>query len=296
MSKLLGKKIKELREGIGMSQRQASKDICTQAYISMIENGDIHPSADILMKLSERFSTDISYLLDISNAPRHDYIIEVFSQIREAIYQRNYTLVKDIIDHEIDNKQFSEPKYRQFLIWHSGICAYYKDNNIEQALSLLDESLNLTLSSSKVYLSEREIEIKISKGNIYTDHKDYQNALSIYKEALIHLRSKPNISNKYLPVRLFYNYSRALRYSKEYKLSLKICDEGIHNAKINKLLYLKGDLYYQKGINYVALNDINQAIENFQLAEMVYTIESNKSSLDLTKNMLQKLKTVIEDN
>lgn len=290
MTNTLGKKLKSIRESLGMSQRQASKGICAQAYISKIENGDIHPSAEILRMLSERYNTDISFLLDISNTPRHDYIIEVFSQIREAVYQRDYALIKEIIDKEISNKQFSKPKHMQFLIWHRGICAYYEDKDIEKALQFLEEALHLTLSPTKMYFSEREIEIMISKGNIYTDCQDYPAGLTIFKDALNHFRSLPNITNKYLPVRLFYNYARALRYSKEYTLSLKICDEGIQSTKINKLLYLRGDLYFQKGINYKALNDITQAIENFELAEMVYTIESNTSSLELAQEMLDTLK------
>ncbi len=288
LTHLLGKRIKELRERIGMSQRDACKGICTQAYISKIENGVIYPSAYLLMELSNRFNTDISYLLDISNTPSHEYIIEVFTQIREAIYQRDYSLVRELLNSVKDNDIFQVPEHKQFLLWHEGICLYYEDHNFPDAIDYLNKSLSIT-SSEKKFLSEREIEILLSKANIYTDKGEYSVALSIYEEAFIQQRSIPNITNKYLPVRFFYNYARALRLNKDYEQSLEMVDKGIQYAKKNNLLYLQGDLFYQKGANYKALNLIEKAIENFNLAEMAYRIEDNLTSLNLVESMKEEL-------
>ncbi|MBM6619131.1 helix-turn-helix domain-containing protein [Bacillus suaedaesalsae] len=289
MSDLLGKKIKELREYSGLSQRAVCRDICTQPYISKIENGEIFPSADLLLKISERLNVNISYLLDISNAPRYDYMVEVFTQIREEVYKRNYKLVKEIIKSEKRNNIFADTKSQQFFLWHEGICSYYEDGNKEQALSLLNEALSLTTHQKQLY-SEREIEILISLGNIYSESKDYPLAIKNFKVAHLQLTMLLDLTNNYLPIRLYYNYSRALRYNREYQLSLKMCNEGIMLTKKYNFLYLKGDLYYQKGINYMALQNFEKAKENFKLAEMVYLLEGNSSSHKLVELMKEKLK------
>jgi tetratricopeptide (TPR) repeat protein len=146
---------------------------------------------------------------------------------------------------------------------------------------------------NKSFYSEREIEILISKANIYILEHKTKEASNIYKDALLHVQSLPEVINKHVPVRLFYNYSRATRLDKNYGESIRLCDKGIKLTEQYKLMYLKGDLYFQKGLNYKALDNKIKAIENFKLAEMIYTIESNQNSLELTRNNLCTLTTSV---
>ena len=44
----VGKKIKELRKQIGLSQEELAEGICTQAQISKIEKGVVYPYATTL--------------------------------------------------------------------------------------------------------------------------------------------------------------------------------------------------------------------------------------------------------
>lgn len=230
MTSLLGAKIKEMRKRFYISQYDLSTGICTQAYISKIEKGDVYPSADTLMKIADKLGISISLLLDISNIPRHEYIIDVITQIREAVYDRNYDLVKEIITSEKNNKFVNDAKFRQFLTWHEAICFFYKDGNFNQAIKTLDNAIRLTSSKGKVY-GEREVEILISKGNLYTDNNNYEMALKTYKSALSHLKNIPRLENIYIPVRLYYNLSRCLRFSKDYSNSLINCDLALKIGK-----------------------------------------------------------------
>lgn len=45
---IIGKKIKELRQVVGITQGELGDGICTQALISRIEKGDIYPNATSL--------------------------------------------------------------------------------------------------------------------------------------------------------------------------------------------------------------------------------------------------------
>lgn len=289
MAYLLGKRIKEIRERLGLSQKAACKHICSQAYISKIENGDVYPSADILLKLSDRLSIDISYLLDISNTPRHDYVIDFYTQVREAIYRRDYTAVQQLLHTEKGNRLFEDKKHKQFFLWHEGICHYEKDKDLDKAIECFDHALSLT-TDYKLFYSEREIEILISKGNILTSNKQYEIAHKTYLEALYHLENLPNVTNKFVPIRLYYNLARLLRFMGQFKNSIFYCDEGIKICNKNNLLYLKGDLYFQKGCCYESLNNEDVALKNFTLAEMVYHLEGREKSLAMVQNTISPLR------
>ncbi len=282
MARYLGQRIKEARERLGLSQYETSKDICTQAYISKIESGNVFPTADILLKLADRFSVDISYLLDISSIPRHDYVIDTFSEIREAINNRDYELVRTIINSESNNELFKEKKLYQFLKWHEGICYFQLDHDLHNSIQCFDEALSLTASNKKLY-SEREIEILISKANIYSQCQMYDEAVEIYSEAINHLNKLTDIINKHVPVRLNYNYARVLRLLSRHAESIQICEKGLKLTEKYQLMYLKGDLYFQKALSHKALNENEKAIESFNLAEMVYILEHNDTSLRMVK-------------
>lgn len=288
MAIYLGKRIKEARERLGLSQYEISKDICSQAYISKIESGNVFPTADILLKLADRFSIDISYLLDISSIPRHDYVIDTFNQIREATSNRDYKLVRNIIETETNNLLFSDKKLQQFLKWHEGICHFQLDKNLEKSIQFLDDALALTASNKKLY-SEREIEILISKANIYSQSQMIKKAIGIYEEAITHLNQLSDVTNKHVPVRLYYNYARNMRIASFPKDSILLCNTGLDLTERNKLMYLRGDLYFQKALNYKSLEQLDGAMENFHLAEMAYILENNQVAHDMVKRHLYQL-------
>jgi len=66
----LGKRIKELRERLGISQQRLSELLgISRTAISQIENGDRKVSTDELVKLSEIFNLSIEGLLDAKKEP-----------------------------------------------------------------------------------------------------------------------------------------------------------------------------------------------------------------------------------
>lgn len=58
----IGKRIAELREQRGLSQRQLAGDGCNNAYISVLEKGARSPSLDTLAYLAARLGTSARYL------------------------------------------------------------------------------------------------------------------------------------------------------------------------------------------------------------------------------------------
>lgn len=60
----IGKKIREARTRLGMTQHKLCEDKITRNMLSAIENGRAMPSLDTLIYISDRLNTPIAYFLD----------------------------------------------------------------------------------------------------------------------------------------------------------------------------------------------------------------------------------------
>ena len=94
-----------------MTQKELCDGICTQAYISKIENGSLAIAADILFKISERLGVDVNYFYDTTFPERMDYSLEVEIQARELVIQDNYTALKRLIEKEEQTPLYENRRY-----------------------------------------------------------------------------------------------------------------------------------------------------------------------------------------
>lgn len=155
----IGKVIKSLRKFAGLSQKELSKDICSQPQLSKIENNNEIQSALILLKLSKRLEVDINYFFEKFETPRLDYIQEFKDLIIKLKRERNYLKIREYLEKEKRNLLFSSSENQQFLFWHEAICSHYLDGNTSEGISELYHALNLTYSNNSGFYSESEVEI-----------------------------------------------------------------------------------------------------------------------------------------
>lgn len=59
----VGRRVRKLRLGAGLSQSELAQGICTAAYASLLETGKRRPSNDVLERFAERLGTTTEYLL-----------------------------------------------------------------------------------------------------------------------------------------------------------------------------------------------------------------------------------------
>ena len=66
---MFGEKVKELRTGMGWTQQQLGDRLqVSKQSVSNWENGNIMPSIDLLLKISDLFQVTTDYILDRNNA------------------------------------------------------------------------------------------------------------------------------------------------------------------------------------------------------------------------------------
>jgi transcriptional regulator with XRE-family HTH domain len=292
---LIGKKIKELRKIVGLTQGELAKDICTQALISRIEKGDIYPSATALYQISKKLGVDVNYFFEIGTTPRLDYIQEVERQLRKLRVKLLYKDILEIVKTEEKNPLFLNDKYNlQLLYWHKGIYINEVEKDRERALAVMKEALFLTYEKKKV-MSEREMTISISIGIIEFSRGNYEQALESYKEVRQALKLTKQLNDKAIKTRVLYNTARVLTRLGEYKESIKYCEEAIRWIIEEEHLYGFAQLNYHIGYNMELQEKYKDALPYFDKSAVLFDIQNNEKLASFILEKKEELLLKIKD-
>lgn len=70
---MLGQRVNELRVSLGWSQVKLANELnVSKQTVSNWENGNILPSVDMLVRISNVFNVSVDYVLGLENIPRLD--------------------------------------------------------------------------------------------------------------------------------------------------------------------------------------------------------------------------------
>ncbi|WP_409252155.1 helix-turn-helix domain-containing protein [Bacillus sp. SCS-153A] len=285
----VGKKIRELRKNIGLSQEELSEGICTQAQISKIEKGDVYPYASTLYLISQKLGVDVNHFFDIGMTPRLDYVQEVKRQLIMSRRNLDYKEMKQVVETELHNPLFTlNKKNLQLLLWHKGIYQYELEKDTDTALETLFSSIQLTHQSNK-YWSEREIEIMLTIGAIHFEEDDLEEALKVYKNIKQYINTIPYLTDYTIKTRLYYNYARTLTRCKEYKESNTYCAAGINWCIEKDNLYFLGELHYHMGYNFELLGDLETGLQFMKKALTVFELQQDEKYSNFIKEKIKSL-------
>jgi transcriptional regulator with XRE-family HTH domain len=284
----MGKRIKELRQKIKMTQGELSKDICTQSFISRLEGGNVSPSADTLYKLSERLGVPISVLMNPAYNEKYDYFSEVYKQLRNSSAARDYDQVNKLIQSQKNNSLFKDVRYQKIFTWHEGLCAFFRKKDLDQALALINSALEMSYSTKK-NLSEEDLEILITKCNLLIEAKRYNEAQQEYQTVFSYLNQNLPLLDENIVIRSYYNYAYVLYHTEKFSESIIYCNKGITYCTENHYLYALGDLYFMLGRNFIKLDNKASAIVYLQNAKMAYHLLKSKKNVTMTQRLITRL-------
>ncbi|PFG04646.1 helix-turn-helix domain-containing protein [Bacillus sp. es.034] len=280
---IIGKKIKELRQGVDITQGELAEGICTQALISRIEKGETDPNATALYQISKRLGVDVNYFFEIGTTPRLDYVKEVERQLRQLRKKHLYKEMIEMVKAEEHNPLFQQKENLQLLYWHKGIYLFEVERKSEEGLSLLRNALSLT-SEGKKALSEREMEILLTIGGFYVGMEDYLEALNYYNQVRDAVRTNRQLNDKSIKTRLLYNVARALTRLGRYEESIDHCREGIKWCIEEEHLYGFAQLHYHIGYNFELEGKIEQALSYIDTSILLFeSLKNHEHTAFLTK-------------
>jgi transcriptional regulator with XRE-family HTH domain len=280
----IGRSLKDLRTYQKISQYKLAKGICTQAYVSMIEKGEIIPSAHILHAFAERLGVPIDYFFDTPDSTIHEYHSEFITQVRMATKESQYSVVMDLVTAQKDNPLFQTMKMKKFIDYHLGICEYFFDKDLTKSLSTLKN----TLSDNEQQYFQEDVETLIAIANILSEEKYWEESEEYYKRALDLISSRPADSNYPQKLRLYYNYQRLLKNTGNYSKAVDYADKGIKVCVLYETLYLHGEFYFYKGISLIKLEKTRKGIEMLRKAIDIFTISEKKQLKEATQKLILK--------
>lgn len=291
-AKIIGSHIKHLRKQAKITQSELADGIGTQAQISKIENGEVIPLCTTLYEIAVKLGVEVNYFYNQAYIPRVDYINEVKYQIRKAIRERNYNEVDEIIRNEEHNIAFKIPSNHQFIIWHKGITEFYVRKDTRKALGLLEDAFKLGKGNKNIFpLSLQDIEILISQAIINTEIMNYEKSIEIYQSAINYLKYIPEITDMRVVIRLYYNLAQSLFKVEAFNDAISYCEKGIKICLKEELLYLLGELHYEAGESYQALNHTEESLKYYLHAREVYIIEGKTKFAEITEEQIKGLRS-----
>ena len=292
---VIGKKIKELRKVVGLTQGELADGICTQALISRIEKGDIYPSATALYQISQKLGVDVNYFFEIGTTPRLDYVKEVEWQLRNFRVKLRYEEMMEIVRAEEKNPLFFKDKTNlQLLYWHKGIYKFEVDKDIEAGFTLLEEAFSLTTNKKKA-LSEREIEIMITLGAFEFGRKNYHKSLELYDEVRRAINTTTKLNDKSIKTRLLYNIARVLTRLGKYDESIDYCKQAINWCIDEEHLFGLGELYYHTGYNYELEGEYKKALPNINKSILIFDMYEDNRYYSYLRNKRDEIILKIEN-
>jgi len=95
---LLGRRIRELRKGAGLSQQQLSEEIGIESkYLSRIERGGAFPYVETLEATAQALKVDLKDLFDFSHIEAREIENRDIEELLEGVSQEKLRLVYKIV-------------------------------------------------------------------------------------------------------------------------------------------------------------------------------------------------------
>lgn len=173
---MIGQRIREIRNNNNLTQEELAEGIISRTYLSLIEKGSVHPSTNVLIKLSKRLNCNINdFMTEVSQFKYND--VEVLREIAYYEYKVNNSEF-EYLEYFI-SKEYEKLKEipsvdcgRVHLIYAK---YYHHQKEADKVNRHVDEALKrlASLSYNKTYIDAVEIktEVLIAKQK-YTEALD----------------------------------------------------------------------------------------------------------------------------
>ncbi|KKK33031.1 hypothetical protein WQ57_24055 [Mesobacillus campisalis] len=288
----LGEILNALRVYKGMSAEELAMGICSPEDLLQFEKNKKYPAIDQLYNIASKLNVDLIQFFDFAEAGTYNYVTAVFDLVKKYKRERNYEAIYEIVNREKINPLFNLSSNKQFLLWHEAVSLYYLgeagNRKKAEAVEMLHEALRLTNPTRKG-LTEREVEILIAIALIEKDDQQYEKAISFLREALDALEELPVVSDPRVWLRALFGMAQSLSNLGRFEESLIYSNKGISQCVNDEIMYLFGEFYYQSGLNYIEIGNLQKGKDFWEKSVQAFTLQENKFFVNLVNSQLEKL-------
>lgn len=278
----LGELIKHKRKELGLTQKELSDGICTQALISRIEKGDIVPKKAILDKLGKRLNLEKNELNQVTTKTKYnDDVAQIKRTIRRYLAKRDYETIELLLsNNQFIIQRIDNENDEAFFSWIKASLQDKLYNKKDLALKTLN---NISLNELD---DELVIEILNAIGVIYYKSENFNKALNVFRNAVNIIEEHINYK---VQAKVMLNYVLTLEEKNQEKEALETTMRAIDSIVKEDSMFLLGDLYHTKGYLLRKLGHLEEAKKNNQLALSIFEIQNNNEFITMTQLEIKEI-------
>lgn len=288
---MIGQRVKELRTRANLTQQELAEGIISRTYLSLIEKNSVHPSTNVLKKLSER----LNCTLDDFTTTAEDVHLSLLDIKKEIKWAENQVLMNEFQRlPDFLNRHYEKldviTEYERATVYFVNARYEYSKENYEAAKTYLDETIGIVHKMKDVTLYLRALELY---GMIHFELQDIDQTIECLAKAnnVTIVESVSNTNRVSILSRLaeYYrlvgeNYTTinmchdALLLNKKLKTHHR--GEQIHNTLGKVYISTKkpalAEEHIRKALSYAKLSDEQEAIVGTMLNLIIFLYENNR--------------------
>lgn len=284
MGTTIGRKIRERRKELKMTQSDLAGSEMTKSMLSHIETGHSNPSMKNLEYIARKLDMSIAYLLedDVTDHRKQqeeqlpiDIILSDLSDIDELIKQKAYELAEKDLEKLLNLYTFNEKsKIYADVINRLGVCKL-RLQKVEEGRKLIEKCSSIYISNM-LYVDAARANISLLKLGI--ENYDYKSSLEIVDE-IYEIYNKSSTKDIFLEIEMLVMQPAIHFALGNYEKTIEVCKKAISLSRDNNLYYRLDDAYRILAITYMLQDDFNNFELNSNEARKYVEFTGNKLNL-----------------
>lgn len=277
----LGERVKQRRRDLKLSQQSLAKGIATQSQISKIEKNELQPGSQLLFNISRKLNCSMDYLY--IGEELDTQLEQKLKVIERLLEDRDYDALTPIIDGNYlsssSNDEIAASK------WMKSIIVFYKYEDIDQAISLIEEAYKLIDSNM---LAKLQVSICNTRAIFYYRENNNKVAKASLEEGL-KIAKRFNVEDNY-KIKLYYTLSNVYFSEALYDRCLAYAQSALDHTVNSNRYMLFSELVYnivqsKKEMKIIDSSDVQQ----LEVAAYISNISRKHNVTILIRDLMKSL-------
>ncbi|WP_411843371.1 helix-turn-helix domain-containing protein [Salinicoccus sp. HZC-1] len=251
---MIGQRIKEIRNNNNLTQEELADGIISRTYLSLIEKGSVHPSTNVLIKLSERLNCSVNdFMQEVSHFRYNDVeILREIAYYEQKIESDDFQSVLSFIDkeYEIVDQIPPQDSGRIHLIYAK---YYNKVGELRKEKHHVDRALQLL---STISINQAYIDAIILKTRILVSKGEVGEALDLLEDTLFIILRLTELDLGI--IRIMFEIAECYHIKEEYFTSSRFIDRLKRQSEILHIDYKKQKLNLLEAKNLAMLGSFGR--------------------------------------
>lgn len=284
MSITIGRKIRERRRELKMTQSDLAGNEMTKSMLSHIETGHSNPSMKNLEYIARKLDIPIAYLLEDDTAEYKrqqeeqmpvELILSDLNDIDELINGKAFELAEEEIKKLLNFYTFNEKsKIYADVINRLGFCKL-KLQKVEEGRKLIEKCSSIYMSNM-LYVDAARSNINLLRLGI--ENYDY-NDCSKRLDKIYEIYNKSSNKDIFLEIEMLVMQPAIHFALGNYEKTIEACKKAIFLSRDNNIYYKLDDAYRILAIMYMLRGDFNNFELNANEAKKYVEFTGNKLNL-----------------